>query len=398
MEDLRLADRARRRLVHVLEDDRPEPDRWLSRLRSWSDHEAQPVFFNAVRLMFHLDLPEAEAEDLIGRVLAHRTVMTSALGRDPGLRVAGVDYLSNVEVRLAHPKIVEMEDFERTERRARTDALTGLFNRRHFREALDREVRRARRYRSPVALLFLDADHFKDVNDRHGHLLGDHVLTRLGAIVRRSVREADAACRFGGEELAIVLPETARLGAYAVGERIRGRVEETFASADIAGHRVSVTLSGGIACLPEDGTTSSALIERADQALYLAKNRGRNRVVAYHEEKRAEVRFPTREDVRVHMTGPDGTQAAKMIDVSRTGALLETETVPPPAARVDVDVAAPPTPERLGGRVARIEAPSGGSAARRAGIAFEAPLPDDLLWGRLAANVSPSRGGRGVRR
>jgi len=399
VEDLRLADRARRRLAQVLEDDRPQPERWLSRLRSWSDQEAQPAFSHAVRLLFHLDLPEDDAEDLIVKVLAHRESMASALGRDPGLRVAGVDFLSNVEVRLAHPQVVEMADFERTERRARTDVITGLFNRRHFRAALDREVRRARRYRSAVALLLLDADHFKAINDDHGHVLGDHVLARLGAIVRRSVREADTPCRFGGEEIAVVLPETPRLGAYAVGERIRRRVEETFASADIAGVRIPVTVSGGVACLPEDGTTSTGLIDRADRALYVAKGGGRNRVVAYHDEKRSDVRFPARDDVHVRVAGPGGTsRAARIIDVSRRGALVETERVPPPASFVEIHVETPPPPERLLGRVVRVECPSDGSPGRRAGVVFDDPIGDDLLWGRLAANLNPSRGGRGVRR
>ena len=398
MDTLRLADRARRRLVSVLDDDHPENERWLSRLRSWSAEEAQPAFSNAVRLLFHLELSEEDAESLIGRVLAHRDQMASALGRDPGLRVAGVDYLSNVEALLAHPKIVEMEDFERTERRARTDALTGLFNRRHFRSALDQEVRRARRYRSPVALLMLDADHFKEINDVHGHVLGDRVLARVGALLRRSVREADAACRLGGEEFAVVLPETPRLGAYALGERIRNRVEDAFASTDVAGVRVPFTMSGGIACLPEDGTSATALLERADRALYAAKERGRNRIVVYHDEKRAAVRFPARREVHVLMREPDGqAHPARMIDVSRSGALVESERVPSPAARIEVGVEAPPPPECARGRVVRVVEAKVGPGGR-AGVAFDAPIADDLLWGRLAANVNPSEGGRGMRR
>jgi diguanylate cyclase (GGDEF)-like protein len=399
VEDLRLAERARRRLVQVLEDDRPEPARWLSRLRAWSDEEAQPAFSHCVRLLFHLELPDGEAEALMANVLAHRASIAKALRRDPGLRVAGVDFLSNVDVRLANPKIVEMEDFERTERRARTDVLTGLQNRRVFRAAFDHEVRRARRYRAPLSLILLDVDHFKEINDGHGHLCGDQVLARLGAIVRRSIREADVGCRFGGEEIAIVLPETPRLGAYAVAERIRRRVEETFAETEIAGIFVAVTVSGGVACLPQDGTTSHALIERADRALYLAKGAGRNRVVAYHEEKRGEVRYPARDGVQVRVIGADGAPTeARLIDVSRTGALVQADRLPPPTGRLQIEVDKPLPVEHLRGHVVRVETATDAVPARRAGMAFESALGDDLLRGRLAANVNPPRGGRGMRR
>lgn len=399
MEDLRLADRARRRLVQVLEDDRPEPDRWLSRLRSWSEEEAQPALSHAVRLLFHLDLPEDEAAVVIAKVLEHRRAMSLALGRDPGLRIAGVDFLSNVDARLTSPRIVEMEEFERTERRARTDALTGLFNRRHFRGAIDHEVRRARRYRSPLALLLLDADHFKDVNDGHGHLLGDQVLARLGAVVRRSVRDADVACRFGGEEIAILLPETRRWGAHAVGERIRRSVEDAFAGADVAGVRVAITVSGGIACLPQDAATSTALVERADRALFLAKDAGRNRVVAYHDEKRADVRLPGRADVRVRLRGAGGAAApAWIVDVSRTGALVEAERLPAPSAFVELDVEEAGPEGRLRGRIVRVEGPSHAAPRRRAGIAFECPIAEGFLRDRLAVVGAPPRPERGARR
>jgi diguanylate cyclase (GGDEF)-like protein len=139
-----------------------------------------------------------------------------------------MDFLTNVERRLLNPKIVEMETYEATERSARTDALTTLSNRRVFDEVLDREIRRSRRYRWPVTLLLLDLDRFKEVNDAWGHLLGDLVLERIGGLLRRTVREADVCCRFGGEEFAVVLPETARLGGFAVAERLRRQVEREF--------------------------------------------------------------------------------------------------------------------------------------------------------------------------
>jgi GGDEF domain-containing protein len=111
--------------------------------------ENAPAFSSAVRFLFHLDLPDDEAERLLDCVLEHRVRLAATLSRDPGLRVAAMDYLSNVERRYENPKIVEMQEFEETERSARTDPATGLANRRVFDDTLDREIRRSRRYRWP---------------------------------------------------------------------------------------------------------------------------------------------------------------------------------------------------------------------------------------------------------
>lgn len=400
----RLAERARRRLVAILSDDRPEPSRWSARLQNWGVVEGQPAFSNAARLLFHLRLSESESEKLLQRVLDHREAMTRALGRDPGLRVAGVDYLSNIEGRLVNPKIVEMETFERTERSARTDAPTGLLNRRAFSELFDRELRRARRYRLPLALLMLDLDRFKRVNDEGGHLLGDVVLERFASLLRRTVREADLACRYGGEEFAVILPETDRTGAFAVGERVRTRAESGFAETPVGGRIVGMTVSGGVSCYPEDGTTRGDLVGRADAALYLAKARGRNRVVAFHSERRDAVRYPARGGTRLTLLDrADGRSIpARALNVSRGGALLETEL--PLDLDAAFEVVLEDGPSRVEGtplgrgRVVRIETASDSGLPRRVGLAFSAPLPEDLLHGRLASNVSASGAVRGVRR
>src|SRR5258706_80222 len=172
-----------------------------------------------------------------------------------------------------------MEEFEETERSARTDALTGLANRRVFHETLEAEIRRSRRYRWPVTVLLLDLDYFKDVNDSHGHMLGDLVLERVGGIVRHAVRDADAACRCGGEEFGVVLPETAREGGYAVAERIRRRVAQAFKDRSVDGRDIPMTISAGLSSFPEDGLHAEELAARADEALAL---RGRCvGVVAY---------------------------------------------------------------------------------------------------------------------
>jgi diguanylate cyclase (GGDEF)-like protein len=162
------------------------------------------------------------------------------------------------------------------ERLSRTDGLTGLPNRRHLMETLEKEVRRAKRNERPFSLLMVDVDHFKRYNDTFGHLAGDEVLKRLAQVLSAAVRTADYAARYGGEEFTVVLPETSLDSALEVAERIRAKMEEQTFGVDAAGR---VTLSIGIAEYPADGTTVEAVASAADSALYAAKEHGRNRVV-----------------------------------------------------------------------------------------------------------------------
>ncbi len=164
---------------------------------------------------------------------------------------------------------------EELERLSRTDGLTGLPNRRHLMETLEKEARRAKRNGRPFTLLMIDVDHFKQYNDAFGHLAGDEVLKRLAAVLLAAIRGADYAARYGGEEFTVVLPETPMDGALKLAERIRERMaEETFGA---KGSRV--TLSIGLGEFPSDGDSPEAVIDRADGALYRAKEWGRNRVV-----------------------------------------------------------------------------------------------------------------------
>jgi diguanylate cyclase (GGDEF)-like protein len=161
---------------------------------------------------------------------------------------------------------------------ANTDELTGLANRRHFMESLQREIERARRYNSALSLVLLDLDHFKRVNDTHGHAAGDDVLRETASILREVCRDVDEAARIGGEELALLLPETNAAGARVMAERVRRRIEQT-ALASPAGAAYEVTASFGVASLDEEIDTPDRLLQASDAALYRAKEAGRNRVV-----------------------------------------------------------------------------------------------------------------------
>lgn len=158
-----------------------------------------------------------------------------------------------------------------------TDELTQLYSRRHFQLSLDEAVRRSVRYGEPVALVLLDLDHFKTVNDTYGHPAGDAVLREVAARMRAVVRDVDLPCRSGGEEFAVILPHTAGAEARVAAERLRA----TLAARPVVlpdGRAIDVTASLGVAGCPADATSAVALVDLADRALYAAKRSGRNRV------------------------------------------------------------------------------------------------------------------------
>ncbi|PWC70847.1 hypothetical protein TSH58_12835 [Azospirillum sp. TSH58] len=173
------------------------------------------------------------------------------------------------------------ESEERLRRLSITDSLTGVSNRRHFVEAAEQELARARRYGRPVTLLMLDLDHFKSINDTHGHAVGDEALRAFTAASRALLRENDLLGRTGGEEFAILLPETDIAGARMVAERIRRRTAELAVPA--GDETVRFTVSIGVACCAAGTRDVDAMLSSADEALYRAKAAGRNRVVCARE-------------------------------------------------------------------------------------------------------------------
>jgi len=162
---------------------------------------------------------------------------------------------------------------------ANTDPLTGVHNRRFFHEILSRESERSNRHHQPLSLIILDIDHFKLINDTFGHLTGDQVLRKIGSITRDSIRTIDTVCRYGGEEFAIILPQTGLEAASIIAERLRTSIAE-FPFSTGEEHPLVVTASLGVACWHGSGYLSgqgTELVQAADRALYAAKDTGRNR-------------------------------------------------------------------------------------------------------------------------
>src|SRR5438477_1166369 len=256
----------------VLVEDVATDARYAEERRRWQREEINVTNRSAVALPFSLN-------DQQKGVFFLRTT-----GDDPPLTRADAQFAETV-IKTAVSAIEKAYDFEtavsdkqRLEKLAATDALTGCMNRRALAEALAQELDRARRYNLALTILLADLDRFKSINDTRGHIAGDSVLRQVGELLRREARSVDITARYGGEEFVIVMPETAPHGAAIFAERLRRRVMARDFG-DPGEDPLHLTVSIGLASFPDDRVHSAdSFVSLADQALYRAKNEGRNLV------------------------------------------------------------------------------------------------------------------------
>lgn len=233
------------------------------------------VFFSDLlyAISHHYFAPEV-AEGIWQSVLAHKVTMSEKVGRNVRITVATLDYLSNVTGQIRALTLISETYVAEIVNLSLRDGMTGLFNHSTCYELLEMELRHHRRYGVGVAVILLDLDDFKAVNDSLGHQEGDRVLHDLGRVLGEATRDSDICCRFGGEEFAVILPFTDDpQEAFAIAERIRTGV------LGIACEGHPITISAGVALADGPTETSAALVQRADRALYRAKRAGKNKVI-----------------------------------------------------------------------------------------------------------------------
>jgi diguanylate cyclase (GGDEF)-like protein len=221
-----------------------------------------------LRAITHLDLREAESVQVWDDALSRRRELSDQAGRPISLKTALMDVLSTSGL-LRVPIIIEYDELKNLQLNAVTDPLTGLYNRRHFVESFEKELNRARRYGSPLGLVILDLHRFKEVNDKHGHPRGDDVLRAAAATLKRALRTSDYAFRIGGDEFALLLPQTDAPQALALSRRIETVFAEMLQPLQLS---VIVGMDHGVANFPVDAEDAEKLIRVADERLYHLKH------------------------------------------------------------------------------------------------------------------------------
>src|SRR5438445_4642692 len=221
-----------------------------------------------LRAITHLDLRETQCVQVWDEMLTRRRELTDLAGRQVSLKTALMDVLTSTAL-LRVPIIIEYEELKKLELNAVTDPLTGLYNRRLFGESFEKELNRARRYGQPLGLVILDLHRFKEVNDQHGHPRGDDVLRATAATLKKALRTSDSAFRIGGDEFALLLPQTDSAQALALCRRVETVFAEMLQPLQLS---VTVAMDHGVAIFPQDAEQADQLIRIADERLYRLKH------------------------------------------------------------------------------------------------------------------------------
>jgi diguanylate cyclase (GGDEF)-like protein len=281
-----------------------------------------------IRAITHLDLRENQCVQLWDEMLTRRRELSENMGRQVALKTALMDVLASAGL-FRVPIIIEYDELKALQVNAVTDPLTGLYNRRLFGEAFEKELNRARRYNLPLGLVIVDLHRFKEVNDKYGHPRGDEVLRAAATTLKKALRAADSAFRIGGDEFALLLPQTDADQTLALSRRIETVFAETLQALHLT---ISVTMDHGVATFPLDGEQADQLIRVADERLYRLKHSNHRKV--HNGAAKAEA---------APATPPASVSAAAPTPAPVVTAPATAQTPAPPAAAAPQ---APPVVER----------------------------------------------------
>lgn len=265
-------------LVSALAGDRPVTDAEQKTLDGLKNSRGPRFYSDLLYSITHQYFGPNVAEALWKDILKHKNKLSMLLGRNVGIAVAMLDYLSNITNNMDSATLVSEAHIEEIVGLSLRDGLTGLFNHTYFYQQIDMEVKRFKRYGTAVSLTLIDIDDFKEVNDTDGHREGDRILATMGRTLLRLARDSDICCRYGGEEFAVILPLTEVHETIDIANRMRMEM-----AVDRPGGR-AVTVSIGVASCSRSIETFQELVEKADAALYQAKRGGKNRVAKPSED------------------------------------------------------------------------------------------------------------------
>lgn len=289
-----------------------------------------------IQFLTHLNLSDEDAKLHFNNLIEHRRSLTEKLHRDVGLRVSAMDYFFNIVKVLNNPRIVEIPMFDEIEQKSKVDSKTGCYNMSFFSELLDKEIKRAQRYDQNASLMLIDIDNFKAFNDLYGHIFGDRILKEFCEILHESVRTEDVVARFGGDEFLVLMPQTGRMGARFLAERVKVNLEKYSERKKAEEGIEDIRFSAGLSTHPFDGHDYRSLIQSADTALYKSKSLGKNRIYDRLEEKadeengimaerRRSPRYNVVNETEIDMVKETGILniQGKVLNISQTGVLLE---------------------------------------------------------------------------
>ena len=333
------------------------------------------------RTCAQLDLRENQSLQLWEEVLTRRRELTQRLGLPVSFKSVLVEVLTSTGL-IQLPVILEYQDYKKLQVNAVTDALTGLYNRRLFAESFEKEMNRARRHSLPFGIVILDLHRFKEVNDRYGHPRGDEILRAAATTLQKSLRTSDSAFRIGGDEFAVLLPQTDAAQALALSRRIETVFAETLQPLQLA---FPVTMDHGIANFPEDGDHSDQLIHVADERLYQLKHANHSRA-SESAPRTAPPPLAVQEPIPITTGRPAEKPAASDFEQATSAAAqsLTSQTLPKPAGSAVYAVQR--KAERVSMTGTNAYAIIGDNGSRRArvldlgfgGVALEMEQPEEL--------------------
>lgn len=245
------------------------------------------VYVELLQLLTHLQFKPQQARQHWMAIVDLQKLMHKRLRSPVDVMVALVNYFVDVNRKLKCPKVVELKLFQETQASVYRDGLTGLYNYRYFREQLIKEVDRVERYSSPLSLVMVDIDYFKQYNDNNGHQAGNRTLVKVAKLLLATLRKSDMAIRYGGEEFALILPSTPKEGGLKLAGRVCRKIADHSFPYEANQPNKSLTVSVGVATYPSDGTNVEKLVRNADSAMYVAKSQGKKQVYGYGQNRRS---------------------------------------------------------------------------------------------------------------
>ena len=319
----------------------------LSSVENLAEEHGKSVYKEMLHLMVGKHFDAELSENYWLQAIRHCQEICQPEFAVRGFRPALMDYLRHVAGELSDPRIIEADYLHNISRSSVTDGLTGLYNQTYFKTILaDTIVNQRRNGDQNFALILLDLDHFKQYNDRCGHLAGDEALRLCAELITASLRDGDMAVRYGGEEFALLLPQIDRHTAFAVAERIRASVENYPFPYQDRLDSGNLTISGGLAVFPANGETVDEIIKAADTELYRAKE-SRNTIYTHDADRRCTFRRQIRS--LVEYASFDGAlyRPALSIDISEKGMALGCESLLVEGMTLSVRLTRPYWPQNM---------------------------------------------------